>query len=668
MLHCGFLSCSFTKMTSDKLFFILTRKPDKLQHISAGQICHISQFKYSLSSSQKTFSVMSVGHQFSLPYDIEVGSLEELSEAEAELLLALTDDAERLKWFQQRDSLRAALELKVGMVVNVEKDGEQLRGIIRTIGRRTEPAYSASLSGTFFGIEPQRLKFRCSVLLKRRCQQVCGDMKLFLLDGSNDSNPNLISIAEPEIYQSLCTDLTVNSVVELTLDHRSLYGIIRWIGRLPERMEMMAGIELEEEVGVNDGTFRGERYFFSPPKRALFVKLSSCQPDSRFQSLSFNQSERKPKEEEQVDHILIGRMKGIQGHCNSCYMDAALFSLFSCSSVLDSMLFKSTEPEDSPIQKTLLCNIVNPLRSNGFVEGRHIMKLRQQLQKLGYSHSFTTEEKDPEEFLTIIMQQILALEPLLKLSAGGEVQECYYYQIFLDQKHNLLLPSVQQLLEHSFHTEGIKLAEVPSCLILQMPRFGKKFKMFETIVPSLELDITDLLSKGPQQCMLCGNLAQEECSDCFKDPLFSRTGFKMFCETCSAQVHTHPLRRSHQRSPLDIPNDFLPRRSPNVLARDKLDLFAVLCIETSHYVSFIKHGPSSQDWIFFDSMADRQGAQCDGFNIPEVRACPEVGAYLEMSPSELADQVPRDMRGVAKRLFCDAYMYLYQSSSMCLYR
>lgn len=36
--------------------------------------------------------------------------------------------------------------------------------------------------------------------------------------------------------------------------------------------------------------------------------------------------------------------------------------------------------------------------------------------------------------------------------------------------------------------------------------------------------------------MLCGKLAQEECSDCFKDPLFSQTGFKLFCETCSAQV------------------------------------------------------------------------------------------------------------------------------------
>lgn len=73
------------------------------------------------------------------------------------------------------------------------------------------------------------------------------------------------------------------------------------------------------------------------------------------------------------------------------------------------------------------------------------------------------------------------------------------------------------------------------------------------------------------------------------------------------QVHTHPQRRSHRRSPLDVPKGYAGHGSPAALARDKLDLFAVLCIETSHYVSFIKHGPGSHDWIFFDSMADRQG-------------------------------------------------------------
>lgn len=34
---------------------------------------------------------------------------------------------------------------------------------------------------------------------------------------------------------------------------------------------------------------------------------------------------------------------------------------------------------------------------------------------------------------------------------------------------------------------------MPSCLIIQMPRCGKKFKMFSHILPTTELDITDLL-------------------------------------------------------------------------------------------------------------------------------------------------------------------------------
>ncbi|KAM9365577.1 ubiquitin carboxyl-terminal hydrolase CYLD isoform 2-T2 [Pholidichthys leucotaenia] len=508
--------------------------------------------------------------------------------------------------------------------------------------------------------------------------------------GEVPTEPESMDVDTVTNSDDLYTDLTVNSMVEVTLAHSSnAHGIIRWIGSLPDRKETMAGLELEEMVGVSDGTIKGYRYFFCPPKKALFVKLSSCRPDSRFQNISTNHNEKFPNPEdtesdlddgttgnpetvppvstEQVKELLIGRMKGIQGHCNSCYMDAALFGLFSCSSVLDSLLFKSTTPQDAPIQKTLLKNIVNPLRSKGFVEGRHVMKLRQQLRKHGYSHSFTTDEKDPEEFLIVIMHHILALDPLLKLSSAGKVQESYCYQIFLDQNHSLVLPTVQQLLEHSLHSAMLKLAEVPSCLILQMPRFGKKFKMFDKIIPSLELDITDLLSEGPQQCVLCGSLAVQECPDCFKDSIFSPTGFKVFCEICAAQVHSHPQRLSHKPSPLNFPKDYVGHSIPRSLARDKLELFAVLCIETSHYVSFVKHGPNSHDWIFFDSMSDREG-ESDGFNIPEVTPCPEVGTYLEMSPTEMANQVPREMKGVAKRLFCDAYMYLYQSTSMCLYR
>lgn len=239
----------------------------------------------------------------------------------------------------------------------------------------------------------------------------------------------------------------------------------------------------------------------------------------------------------------------------------------------------------------------------------------------------------------------------------------------MDNDHDLVLPTVQQLLEHSFYSNGLKLAEIPACLILTMPRSGKSFKMFPKIIPSTELDITGLLYQGPHPCVVCGQLATEECSECFKEPVFSHTGFKYFCYKCSVQVHTHRQRQCHKPSSLQLPQGFSPSSGsdPRTPPREKLELFAVLCIETSHYVSFVKYGPQPTDWIFFDSMADRVGEE-NGYNVPKVSACPEVGQYLHMPLAQLANQVPREMEGVAKRLFCDGYMYLYQSRSMSLYR
>ncbi|KAL7832656.1 hypothetical protein SRHO_G00296740 [Serrasalmus rhombeus] len=494
-------------------------------------------------------------------------------------------------------------------------------------------------------------------------------------DLNKDETERMDTSESPEIAVALGSNagISKNSMVEVNLGKGPAYGTVRWIGCLPGKPELMAGLELEEDCGVNDGTFKNHRFFTCPPKRGLFVKLTSCQPDARFLGGHFShdgvgasavQDSVPPIRSEDVLKVLTGRMKGIQGHCNSCYMDSALFSLFSCSSVLDSLLFKVTKQNEEPIQKTLRRDIVCPLRSEGFVANRSVMKLRQQLQDRGHSPSYTTDEKDPEEFLTLIMQDILSLEPPLKLQTfGGKVESSYFYQIFVDYNNSLVLPTVQQLLEQSFYNSGLRLAEVPSCLILTMPRSGKKFKMFSKIIPSLELDITALLSNGPQQCVVCGQLAHVECTECFGDPVFSSTGFKLFCDTCSAQVHLHPCRQFHKPTTLGLPEGFLPAHIP----REKLELFAVLCIETSHYVSFVKHGPKTADWIFFDSMADRMGDQ-DGYNVPQVKECPEVVRYLTMPLAELAAQVPREMEGVAKRLFCDGYMYMYRSPSMALYR
>ncbi|KAL9839422.1 ubiquitin carboxyl-terminal hydrolase CYLD isoform 2-T3 [Geothlypis trichas] len=487
--------------------------------------------------------------------------------------------------------------------------------------------------------------------------------------------------------------LEAGSLAEVK-ENPPFYGVIRWIGQPPGVNEVLAGLELEDEcAGCTDGTFKGTRYFTCAPKKALFVKLKSCRPDSRFASLQpvSNQIERcnslafggylsevveentPPKMEKEGLETMIGKKKGIQGHYNSCYLDSTLFCLFSFSSVLDTVLLRPKEINDveyySETQELLRTEIVNPLRIYGYVCATKIMKLRKILEKVEAASGFTSEEKDPEEFLNILFHHILRVEPLLKIrSAGQKVQDCYFYQIFMDKNEKVGVPTIQQLLEWSFINSNLKFAEAPSCLIIQMPRFGKDFKMFNKIFPSLELNITDLLEDTPRQCRICRGLAMYECRECYEDTDISAGKIKQFCKTCNTQVHLHPKRQSHKFNPLSLPKD-LPDWDwrHGCIPSQKMELFAVLCIETSHYVAFVKYGRDDSAWLFFDSMADRDGGQ-NGFNIPQVTPCPEVGEYLKMSLEELHSLDSRKIQGCARRLLCDAYMCMYQSPTMSLYK
>ncbi|XP_061879680.1 ubiquitin carboxyl-terminal hydrolase CYLD isoform X2 [Entelurus aequoreus] len=487
--------------------------------------------------------------------------------------------------------------------------------------------------------------------------------------------------------------LEVGSLVEVK-ENPPLCGVIRWVGLPPGLMEPLAGLELDEECqGCTDGTFKGTRYFNCPPKKALFVKLKCCRPDSRFPSShhSSNPIERcnsiafggylseivhentPPRSESDGLDVMVGKKKGIQGHYNSCYLDSTLFCLFSFSSVLDTVLLRPRSKTDveyyRETQELLRTEIVNPLRIHGYVCATKVMKLRRILEKVEAASGFTSEEKDPEEFLNILFHHILRVDPLLKLrSAGQKVQDCYFYQIFMDKKDKVGVPTIQQLLEWSFINSDLKFAEAPSCLIIQMPRFGKDFKMFNKIFPSLELDITDLLEDTPRECRICGGLALYECRDCYEDGDITAGKIKQFCEKCNTQVHLHPRRTSHRHGKLCVPKELQEGAGrQGIFPRQTMELFAVLCIETSHYVAFVKYGSADSAWLFFDSMADRDGGQ-NGFNIPQVSPCPEVEAYLKMTPEELHTLDPKSIQGQARRLLCDAYMCMYQSPTMSLYK
>ncbi|XP_033823243.1 ubiquitin carboxyl-terminal hydrolase CYLD [Periophthalmus magnuspinnatus] len=466
--------------------------------------------------------------------------------------------------------------------------------------------------------------------------------------------------------------LEVGSLVEVQSNSGlTVYGVIRWIGALKGKTGEWAGIELDYDVkGCSDGTYGGKRFFTCSGNKALFIPKKKCCPDRRFGPCgeSVNSRTEKtpvPSFEESEDHVpplteseafsvLVGKMKGIQGHINSCYLDATLFSLFCSSLVLDKFLQKPLDIE--PPTTSTLRKIINRLRRQGFVPAESVMSFRKELG----CDTFSTEEKDPEEFITVLFQKVLCIGPLLKLRSRGETfQDTYTLQIFLEKEQMCPMPTAQQLLDTSCLSSNLKFEVMPSCLIVQMPRFGSKYKMFSHIIPSVELDITDLLYNCPRQCFLCGCLAEFECLQCLPDRRLAPGRIKQYCATCNTQVHTHPTRQGHSPTPLEVSTG---TTTDAPMPRHTMQLFAVLCIQTSHYVSFVKCGSDPKSWLFFDCMADRCGNDQSGYNIPEVCACPELGDFLSQSEEELACINPSQVPELVRRLLCDSYMLLYQKN------
>ncbi|KAF7208836.1 ubiquitin carboxyl-terminal hydrolase CYLD [Nothobranchius furzeri] len=487
-------------------------------------------------------------------------------------------------------------------------------------------------------------------------------------------NQNQSACEDQRLDLSPTPPLEVGSLVEVVSNTGvKVHGVIHWLGVPEGKTGDWAGIELDYDVnGCSDGLYQGQRYFTCKGNRALFVPITKCSPDSRFIHSSTEGPVRvteprtvppyedsgedaPPVPESEALPLFVGKMKGIQGHINSCYLDATLFSLFSSSVTVDSVCCKPAANEQ-PLTCTLR-TIINRLRRQGFVPAESVMNLREQLG----CDTFRTHEKDPEEFISVLFQKVLRIEPLLRLrSEEGTSHGAYTLQIFLEKEQIKQMPTVQHLLDTSCQSGHLQFEAVPSCLIIQMPRCGNKYKMFSHILPSTELDITDLLHNAPRECFICGDLARLECLQCLPDNKLQPGRVKQFCNACNTQVHIHPSRRSHSPSALSVPAD---AESSAPVPRHKMELFAVLCIQTSHFVSFVKYGPDPHSWLFFDSMADRCGDDQNGYSIPEVRACPELGDFLSQPEEDLAWANPFQAPELVRRLLCDSYMFLYHTSA-----
>uniref|UniRef100_A0A8C0IWB9 ubiquitinyl hydrolase 1 n=1 Tax=Chelonoidis abingdonii TaxID=106734 RepID=A0A8C0IWB9_CHEAB len=633
-------------------------------------------------------------------------AVRELSKEQARMLQALTNGDERLELFRQEGLLGRRGALRPGDRVRVQitsASGEKVRGVLRYRGPMGD---SKEQAGVIFGVElvvSEGGGFTDGAFRGQKffsCRENCG---VFVpVSRIEPDEGSELQLAAGDPLKS--PPLELGDRVFFRMGDSAPKGTVVFCDYLPkkEMTGVFVGIFLDQPVGSWDGKFKDQSLCHLPspeygillPIMATPVAVTFCQPKwpplvaampvgqdghgsasqcslaklaspvvvSRSHSRSASPlaafrvyaSERVPEDTppglgEEGGQRLIGWKKGIQGHCNSCYLDATLFCMFAFSSVLDSLLLRPADKNDGASYeetRDLLRTeiIVNPLRKHGYVCATKVMSLRRVLEAAGHSPGFTSEEKDPEEFLTLLFR-VLKVEPLFKIrSADKDPQGCIFYQIFMEGSAGGArrgVPTVQQLLEGSLAAGDLKFTEEKQC--------GGGWPWGAGAVT----DTPPTALAAPRECCICQALALSECPQCFGDPSIGAGSTRQYCALCCQQVP--PAELEHLPPP------------PGPLPRQTMQLYATLCIQTSHYVAFARHGPHRGQWLFFDSMADRQGGQ-NGFNIPQVTPCPEVADYLEMSPEELQVLDPKCLPPCARRLLCDAYMCLYHSPTLGLYK
>uniref|UniRef100_A0A0N4ZNK9 ubiquitinyl hydrolase 1 n=1 Tax=Parastrongyloides trichosuri TaxID=131310 RepID=A0A0N4ZNK9_PARTI len=375
---------------------------------------------------------------------------------------------------------------------------------------------------------------------------------------------------------------------------------------------------------------------------------------------------------------LIGRFKGIQGHNNSCYLDATLYSMFLQSTEFDSLILeKKKTSEDikefSEVQRILKNEIVYPLRKFHFVRADHILKLRVLLGKiLNDQIGMTENEKDPEEFMNALFEKVFKIKPLLRLrnNNDGKIHDTFFCPLIADDSWTFQqskLMNLQYLFDRSIFSSTIELAEIPNLLIIQLPRSGE-VKIFERILPTITLDISNVVNTNTKLCRLCRrNVATEKCPECFlTKECYLKDVF--YCSRCFKDSHSDGNSSTH------VPCEVITKNPSSQPKKILLKLSAVLCIETSHYVSFVNCNvnsatPENDRWVFFDSMADREGLS-EGYNVPTVKQVPNLSKWLTdeggrkiyelLSQSGWSLPEHGDYDPLLKRLLADCYICIYQ--------
>ncbi|CAF0978459.1 unnamed protein product [Adineta ricciae] len=389
-----------------------------------------------------------------------------------------------------------------------------------------------------------------------------------------------------------------------------------------------------------------------------------------------------------LEHPILGRNKGIAGDSNSCYIDATIFCMFAYNGTFDNLLNMDVQSEPlKQLQSVLRDNIVHVLRDekSGFVERDAVFQLRVRLSEATQDRTFKEVEKDPSEFLRVF-EELFKYAPIKTIPRGqvpkpdeSNVTINIIWEMFDANPQNLLSTSIASIFRNSLSEIPAKLATVPPFLILVAPRHQRSERSYRYIIPD-------------RQITLDHDIVQVVCSKCNRtnhDPVMPSDFF--YCNKCQPQELTTPLstdavikaqcaeclHKMHANLSSEIENHCTKKVE---LKKHKLNLFAVLCIETCHYVAFVKcqnRNIQKSTWVFFDSMSDRIN---DEQNIPLVDEVPNFDRWIdeaEDTSQNFFDHLdklrrktgplsqkfsPDDMRRL--RLFRDGAFFFYENANM----
>ena len=366
--------------------------------------------------------------------------------------------------------------------------------------------------------------------------------------------------------------------------------------------------------------------------------------------------------------VLCSVKRGIQSYSDTCALEVIIFVLFAFYSYFDKQLFsKPTDNLVGAVKTILVEQIVNPLRATYFVSSDKmhqfgdLFTMIQSAKLAGCATSSITLSDDPSSTVTMVLCDLLQVDPLIALSNGSS----YVFNVDVSQT-SYPFPSLQHVIECSVvknlntrlvqHPQSVFIVNVDSL------RFGKLVTCGR-IFPGLILDISGIMHFTVHLCRECRRQGSCICGSCFRDANLREVtdAYKLsdyvFCEDCFNICHRPVYSEDHQRLPVATATD---KATPKLQDRSLLDLFAIVSYVNGRYVSFLKVGAGdSSAWLMYNGMAivGRNSRDNSQVFLPEIKRCHEIETWLSDIPaSQKADTLP------------DVIVKLTSGLRLCFYR